>query len=85
MSYNTTTKISAWGGSNGMRIPKEAIAILGLSNGDLVELEITGEKMIIKKKRKSLRERFDSFDGEYQYAPEDESWVNMERTGGEIL
>lgn len=68
-----------------MRIPKEVIVILGLSNGDLVELEITGEKMIIKKKRKSLRERFDSFDGGYRYAPEDESWENMERTGGEIL
>ena len=77
--------MSAWGGSTDIRIPKEAMAILGLSNNDLIEIKIIGDEMIIKKKRKTLAERFDKFDGEYQYTPEDESWANMERTGGEIL
>jgi hypothetical protein len=41
--------------------------------------------MIIKRKRETLVERFESFDGEYNYTPEEQNWAQMERIGDELL
>lgn len=42
-----TTKISAWGNSAGIRLPKVFMDALELNAGDSVELELVGKKLII--------------------------------------
>ncbi len=59
-------RLQKWGNSIGIRIPKSILNTLNLSENDKVELVQEGEKMVITKSMKkkiSLRERFDKYQG----------------------
>ena len=65
------TTIAKWGNSQGIRIPKHILESLNLKDNDVVELAIENDSLIIKKKDenrtfKSIQERFENFDGEYE-------------------
>lgn len=45
------TKIARWGGSCALRIPKMAVDTLGLDIGDVVEMRIDGDRLIIRPDR----------------------------------
>jgi antitoxin MazE len=47
--YSAITKISKWGNSCGIRIPKEAMMKMGFNLGDTVQIEIDDGKMTIRK------------------------------------
>jgi len=85
MKYSTSVQLKPWGNSNGLRIPKEVLAILSLSPNDYVDLLIQDEELIIKKKRKTLEEKFADFDGKYPYSDDVASWSSMDRVGDELL
>jgi len=57
--------ISKWGNSRGVRIPKPYLEDLGLKENDIVDIEIKGNAIMIKKspmrKRKTIEERFEMF------------------------
>ena len=48
------TKLTKWGNSFGLRIPKVFLAELGIKSGEEVELRVADKKMIIAKPRPSL-------------------------------
>ncbi|MCL2571225.1 MAG: AbrB/MazE/SpoVT family DNA-binding domain-containing protein [Defluviitaleaceae bacterium] len=62
-----TAVISKWGNSRGVRIPKPYLEDLGLKENDIVDIEMDGNVIIIKKASmrisKSLEERFEDFYG----------------------
>lgn len=67
------TTISKWGNSQGVRIPKELLDKVNLAQNDIVEVIADDENIIIKKskkrtkKHKTIQERFQSFDGTYDF------------------
>ena len=60
-----TGKISRWGNSLGLRIPKTAAETLGLSDNDIVDIETRGQSIVIKptKKQLTLEKIFENWDG----------------------
>ncbi len=58
--------IKSWGNSSAIRLPKSVLNELGLTNSDALDLEIDGDKIILKKafKHKSLKERMEEYDGQ---------------------
>ena len=64
--------ICRWGNSRGVRLPKAVLDIVGLHDDDEVTLSIVKDAIVIKKAVKttersypSLRERFDTYAGDY--------------------
>jgi antitoxin MazE len=61
------TTIVKWGNSQGIRIPKAFLKNIHVSENDLVDITLSGEKIIIKKikykKHKTTRERLVEFYG----------------------
>lgn len=55
---NRTGRISRWGNSLGVRIPKEGVERLGLKDGESVEMEIGSNSITIRptKRRKKWTE-----------------------------
>ena len=67
-------KLQKWGNSDGIRIPSTFLKNLNLKTNDIVLLEQVDDKIIItipKKKKISLKERFEKFNGTYE---NDFSW-----------
>jgi len=60
-----TGKISKWGNSLGLRIPKIAVEALDLSDNDIVSIETKGNLIVIKptKKQLTLEKIFEDWDG----------------------
>lgn len=62
-----TTVINKWGNSNGVRLPKALLDMLGLSDGDAMRLYVdrADQSIILKKDRQKLRleERLEKFYG----------------------
>lgn len=59
-------RLQKWSNSIGIRIPKSILKTLDLTENDIVELVQEGERMVITKsikKKISLRERFDNYNG----------------------
>ncbi|MCF0245211.1 MAG: AbrB/MazE/SpoVT family DNA-binding domain-containing protein [Ileibacterium sp.] len=62
-NYTTLTK---WGNSQGIRIPKQLIAQLSMNIGDSFEIRLCEGQIILvpmKKKRKTVMERFQEYEG----------------------
>ena len=59
-------KVSKWGNSLGLRIPKSAVETLGLNDNDTVSIETKGKSIIIKSAKKplTLEKIFENWDGE---------------------
>ena len=66
----TTTNIISWGDSQGIRLPKFLLASANLTENDIVEVTAKNNSIIIKKaaakKRKTIQERFENFEGSYE-------------------
>lgn len=76
------SRLQKWGNSNGIRIPSSFLKALNLKTNDIVNIVQEEDKIIIsvpKKKKISLKERFEKFNGTYE---NDFSWD--ESVGKEI-
>ena len=63
--------VSTWGNSHAVRIPKIMLENLGLSANDIIDISMTENSITIKpskakRSRKTLAERFEGYDGDYQ-------------------
>lgn len=63
-----TTTISKWGNSQGIRLPKEILEVLGVDVKDEVELIVKDHEIVIRRpiKKVSIIELFANFDGTYE-------------------
>lgn len=79
-----TTTIQKWGNSQGVRLPKHMLEVLKWSSNEKIVIIAQDNKIIIKqaepKKRKTIDEIFDGYNG--NYVPEEIDWGDP--TGGEI-
>lgn len=70
-------EIQKWGNSQGIRIPKPILEILGWGEKDAVRMDAADGKLILSKPRhKTIQERFAGFSGEY--VKEDIDWGEPE-------
>ena len=81
------TNICRWGNSQGIRLPKTVLDLVGLKDDDEVSLTISGGSIIIRKATEargrnypSLTERFSGYTGDY--VPEE--WDTGAAIGKEI-
>ena len=59
------TKVQSWGGSQGIRLPKKIIELMGIQVNDSVELLADRNKIIIQKPKKyDLKTLFAGYTGE---------------------
>ena len=69
------TNIAKWGNSQAIRIPKQILDSLSLSDNDTVDISIESNSIVIKKaepRYMSIQERFKDFDGVYE--PNEIDW-----------
>ena len=60
-------RIQKWGNSDGIRIPSSILKSLNIKTNDILNIEQSGEKIIIsvpKKRKVSLSDKFKSYKGE---------------------
>jgi antitoxin MazE len=63
--------IAKWGNSQGVRLPKQLLDSVNLSSNDIVDIVAQDGNIVIKKAAgrkpyKTIQERFEGFEGEYQ-------------------
>lgn len=60
------TTLQKWGGSQGVRLPKQIIDEVSLAPGSEVEVTVRGDEIIIRKRRKysSMTELFAGYKGD---------------------
>lgn len=80
-------KVSKWGNTQGIRIPKAFLEMLGLKVGDDIEIEASNDKMIITKKRPQkkeidLDELFKGYNGSTHV---EEFWKDIKDVGKEVI
>ena len=72
METNITT-LTKWGNSQGIRIPSQLVAQLSLNIGDAFEICLEEGRIVlvpVKKKRKTVMERFREYEGDLQLGEE---------------
>ncbi|MCI8556947.1 MAG: AbrB/MazE/SpoVT family DNA-binding domain-containing protein [Lachnospiraceae bacterium] len=60
-------QVKAWGNSQGIRLSKELLALAGIQNNDLLEIELIEGGIVLKKTKKehrTLEERAKEFGGQ---------------------
>jgi antitoxin component of MazEF toxin-antitoxin module len=61
------TRLTKWGNSKGIRLPKPYIVSLGLKTNDIVDVSMEDDRIIVQKsvryRHKTLRERAEEFYG----------------------
>lgn len=65
------TTIQKWGNSHGIRIPKQLLEALELSESDRVEIERQQDAITIRKagmRHRTLEERMAGFKGSYEFS-----------------
>lgn len=80
-----TTSIQKWGNSQGVRIPKYLLDAVKLSTNDEIVIRAESDMLIIEKAaptaaRKTIKELFADYDGEYE--PQEIDWG--EQAGREV-
>lgn len=74
-TFTTQTAVKKWGNSQGIRLSKEIITLMGLKENDEVKINVYDGKMVVEKISypvyKNLKERLEAF---YQ-KPIDEIYV----------
>lgn len=75
-------KISKWGNSLGLRLPKMAIETLGLKNNDTVDIGLEGNKLIIKPSKLTLEKIFENYSGE---SYDNYDWGEIDKPSGKEL
>lgn len=70
------SSVAKWGNSQGVRIPKEYLASVDISENDTVEIIVTGSAIVIKKalQPKTFADLFKGFEGSYDMGEVD--WGN---------
>lgn len=61
-----TAQVKAWGNSQGIRLSKELLALAGIKNNDVLEIEVIEGGIVLKKagkKHRTLEERAAEFGG----------------------
>lgn len=68
--------IKKWGNSQGVRLPKNILEAINWRENDQLNIKVEDGKIVIEKpikiERKSIKELFANFDGEY--TPADINW-----------
>lgn len=80
-----TTSIQKWGNSQGVRIPKYLLDVVKMTTNDEIVIRAENDMLIIEKAeptaaRKTIKELFADFDGEYE--PQEIDWG--EQAGKEV-
>lgn len=77
-------KLSQWGNSQGIRLPKSIIELLNLKTGDDLGLEVKNNQLIITplRKRKTVAERFAEYRGPIEL---DEVFSDDDLRDGEFI
>lgn len=80
-----TTSIQKWGNSQGIRIPKYLLDAVNLTTNDEIVIRAESDMLIIEKAaptaaRKTIKELFANYDGEYK--PREIDWG--EQAGKEV-
>lgn len=58
------TQVKAWGNSQGIRLSKELLALAGIQNNDILDIELVDGNIVLKKAQKrhmTLEERTKKF------------------------
>ena len=90
MTGTKTIRVNRWGNGLGIRLPKEFIDKVGITETSKVEVHSTDDTLTIicvKEPRRHipLSERLKDWNGQpYELTAEDRAWVDMEPTGEEI-
>ena len=61
-----TTQVKTWGNSQGIRLSKELLAMAGIQNNDILEIELMEGNIVlrkIKKQHRTLEERAKEYGG----------------------
>lgn len=61
-----TAQVKKWGNSQGIRLSKELLALAGIQNNDILDIEIIEGNIVLKKARKphrTLEERAIEYNG----------------------
>lgn len=77
-------KLSQWGNSQGIRLPKSIIELLNLKTGDDLGMEVKNNQLIITplRKRKTVAERFAEYRGPIEL---DEVFSDDDPRDGEFI
>lgn len=72
-----TSKVQKWGNSQGIRIPKYILDKAEISEGDVVEIALEDDKIIIFQpkrvlKKYTIKDIFKDYKGDYK--PEEQDW-----------
>jgi antitoxin component of MazEF toxin-antitoxin module len=83
----TTLQLASWGGSTALRIPKNFLQQLNMTEKTSVKIKINNNNELVITavyRHKTLEERFKDWDGTpYKLTDEDKEWLNMEEIGKE--
>lgn len=62
----SVSKVSAWGNSQGVRIPKEILDEAAIKTGNDVMISVVDGKIVIENlsRKKNIRELFEGYNGE---------------------
>ena len=59
-------KVKSWGNSQGIRLSKELLALVGIQNNDILDIELIEGNLVLKKAKKqhrTLEERAEEYGG----------------------
>lgn len=59
------TQVKSWGNSQGIRLSKELLALVGVQNNDYLEIEVIDGSIVLKKsfRHRTLEERASEYGG----------------------
>ncbi|MDR3091161.1 MAG: AbrB/MazE/SpoVT family DNA-binding domain-containing protein [Clostridiales bacterium] len=81
-------KITSWGDSQGLRIPKAFLDLAQMKENDEVELIPQDNAILIRRcvrNKPTLEQLLDDWDGEYSVSDELREWEQMPPAGRELL
>lgn len=85
MSLTVDSNVKKWGNGSAVRLTKELLAVAGFDDTEAIEITAELNMLVIKKKkRKTLEELFEGYEGFYEPTEEDSAWLNMKPAGDEI-
>jgi antitoxin component of MazEF toxin-antitoxin module len=90
MAGTRTVRVNRWGNGLGIRLPKEFIDRVGITEKSSVEVVATDDGLLITRTKEPRRhiplaERFKDWNGRpYELTTEDNGWLNIESAGEEV-
>lgn len=85
MNKTIDTSIKKFGNSSGVRLTKDLLSTTQFSEHEPIEIKAEeGRIVITKRKKKTLEELFEDYEGFYEPTEEEQTWLNMLPEGEEI-